>query len=119
MHVGFFNKDSKNYQTAFDFSITAAGVEKIEFCDFNGDGVKEIAVGFEVYGNNEKTLVAFKYQSGKPNELMRAEYTNFLCDDILDNGKNQLIIQKLTEKSKTNSAVVYALNGKTFSKFTS
>lgn len=119
MYLSFFIKDSKNYKEAFDFSLTASGVEKIEFCDFNGDGLKEVVVGFEVYGNNEKTLVAFRYNSGKLSELMRVEYTNFVCDDILDNGKKQLFIQKLTEKNMTNTATVYALNGKTFAKITS
>lgn len=119
MHLSFLVKNSGKYETASDFPITAAGVEKIECCDFNGDGTKEIAAGFEVYGNNEKTLVVFKLQSGRPAELMRAEYTNFLCNDILSNGKNQLIIQKLSQKSMTNTAVVYALSGKSFSKFTS
>lgn len=116
MHLSLLTDGSKDYRLAFDFSIIAAGIEKIEFCDFNSDGKKEVVAGFDIYGNNEKQLVVFKYQSGKLSELMRTEYTNFVCNDLIGNGKRQLLIQKLNEKESANEAVLYSLNGKTFSK---
>ncbi|MBO4468736.1 MAG: hypothetical protein J5766_05485, partial [Clostridia bacterium] len=119
MHLNLLIQDTKDYKSSFDFSIIAASVEKIEFCDFNRDGTKEIVAGFEVYGKNEKSLVAFKFQSGKLVELMRTEYTNFLCNDLLNDGTKQLIIQKITEKNTTNTAIIYSLSGKTFSKISS
>ena len=119
IHFNLLVDYSKEYTSVFDFSITASSVEKVDFCDFDGDGKKEITVGFEIYGNTEKTLISFKYQSGKLNELIRSKYTNFLCNDLLSNGKNQLIIQTLNEKKLKNIASLYAFDGKAFSKISS
>ena len=116
MHHNLLVRENKEYKSVFDFSVTAAGIEKIEFCDFNIDGNKEIAVGFQIYGQDEKNLVAFKYNSGRLMELARIEYTSFLCEDLMNNGQKQLFVQKLTKKSSENIASLYALNDKTFSK---
>ena len=93
MHHNLLVRENKEYKSVFDFSVTAAGIEKIEFCDFNIDGNKEIAVGFQIYGQDEKNLVAFKYNSGRLMELARIEYTSFLCEDLMNNGQKQLFVQ--------------------------
>lgn len=98
-----------------EYSISASEIEKIEFCDFDGDGVKEIVVGFEIYGETEKTLTAFNYDFGKLNLLMSNEYTNFVCCDM-GSGRNSLIVQKFTPKENSNTITMYYLNDKSFTK---
>lgn len=78
MHLNIVEEENKKYKSKYDFKIVASSVEQIEFCDFNADGKKEIVVGFDVFGNNDKTLVAFRYEKGKLYELMTNEYTGFL-----------------------------------------
>ncbi len=119
MHLNIVEEENEKYKSKYDFKIVASSVEQIEFCDFNADGKKEIVVGFDVFGNNDKTLVAFRYENGKLYELMTNEYTGFLCCDLIGNGKNQLLIQKITAKDNTNTATLFGFNNKGFSKVSS
>ncbi len=115
LHVmALAEKNGKQVATD-EYSITASEVEKIEFCDFDNDGIKEIVVGFEIYGGTEKTVTAFKYDFGKLTLLMSNEYTNFVCCDM-GSGKNGLLIQKFTPKESSNYITMFYLSDKSFTK---
>ena len=48
MHLNVIVKDKNKYRSVDDSSKPASGIERIDFYDLNGDGKKEIIVGFEI-----------------------------------------------------------------------
>ena len=90
-----------------DQTMIATGVEKVEFCDINGDGNKEILVGWDVNGSSEKKLSVFTFVDNVLTQKIIQEYTNFLCCDLDANGFNELFVHLLSTVEKTNKAMVF------------
>ncbi len=112
MHINAICKKGKKYKSTDDQKITASGIEKINFCDFDGDGKEEIIVGWEIYANSEKQLQVFGYTNGRLLLRHSARYTEFICCDLDENGENELIVQDLDTQKGTNTASVYKFDSK-------
>ena len=110
MHINYISKTKDGWRSVADNVITAGGIEKIVFCDISGDGQKEILVGWEVYGTTEKKLGIYSVLDGQLYERLMEQYTTFVCCDILEDGKDALVLQYLNTEKATNTASVYTLH---------
>lgn len=108
MHINIISAAGKGYKSVADMSVVAGGVEKVVFCDFDGDGTKEIVVGWEVYGSSEKQICVYSLDGDQTAQLLSEKYTGFLCCDLLENGKNQLLVQQLNTSELKNTALLYS-----------
>ena len=116
MHINMICRSGEDYESVADMSIVAGGVEQVAFCDFDGDGTKEILVGWEVYGTSEKQICVYSLSGGKSEQLLSEKYTGFLCCDIAEDGGTQLLLHQLNTSEMTNSAVLYRLKKGKFNK---
>ena len=53
LHINAICQKDGKWVSVSDQTMIATGVEKVEFCDINGDGNKEILVGWDVNGSSE------------------------------------------------------------------
>lgn len=109
MHINVICQKGDEWESVSDQTIVATGVEMIDFCDLNDDGVKEILVGWDVNGASEKQLSVFAFDQKHLSQQLLQAYTGFLCCDLDQNGTNELFVHLLNTTEKTNKAIVYNL----------
>ena len=89
--------------------IVAGGVERIDFCDLDGDGISEVLVGWEIYGASEMQLAVYSFKNGKLTQRTMQKYSRFVCCDLNEDGINEIFIIKFSAAEQINSASVYKL----------
>lgn len=107
MHINIICRSGKGYKSVADMAIVAGGVERVDFCDLDGDNKEEIIVGWEIYGSSEKQICVYSLEGGQAAQLLSEKYTGFICCSIASEG-NQLLIQQLNTSEMNNTAVLYA-----------
>lgn len=107
MHINLIAYSSEKWESVCEASVTAGGIEKVEFCDLNGDGKKEIAVGWEIFGSGEKRLSVYAYDNKELKLLLEEPYTSFLCCDLNGDNKDDVFIQTLSASDQTNGAKLF------------
>lgn len=110
MHINIIRQNGDDWISVDDQTIVATGVEKVDFCDLNNNGTKEILIGWEVNGSSEKQLSVFSFENDKLVQKLQQPYTSFLCCDLDNNATNELFIHLLNTSEKTNKAIVYNYN---------
>ena len=107
MHINAICKRGGEYVSVDEKSIVAGAVERVDFCDLDGDGAEEILVGWEVYGSSEKQLCVYSLTGDNLTVRLSEKYTGFICCDLVGDGDNELIIHLLNTADMINSAAVY------------
>ena len=113
MHINAICEQGDGYTSVGDQSIVAGGVERVDFCDLNGDGTKEILVGWEVYGLSEKQLCVYALDDGTFSQLISEKYSGYICCDLSGNGKNELLVHLLNTVDAVNTASLYSFSKNT------
>ncbi len=110
MSVNFIKKKDGKWKSIGETSLEAGGIERVDFCDLDGDGTKELLAGWEIYGTSEKQVGIYSVKGDTITELFIKQYTNFICADMNGDGTNELFLQLLDAKEKSNRAEVYSVN---------
>ncbi len=103
------NKDGK-WKSIAQQSIVAGGVDRLDFCDLDNDGVLEILVGWEIYGTSEMQLAVYSLKNNELTQRMLQKYTHFVCCDLNEDSINEIFLIKFSAAEQINSAAVYELN---------
>ncbi len=109
MHLAFINDDDNGWQTCSDTTITAGGVDKIEFSDIDNDGVLELLVGWSLYGDIDKQVAIYDLAKGVLVQRLIEEYSFFLIADINNDNNNNLLIAHLDSTDKTAIAKLFSI----------
>ena len=107
MHINAVCYTDGEYISVADSSVVAGGVERVDFCDLDGDGIKEILVGWEVFGSSEKQLCVYSLLEKSLTQRLSEKYTGFICCDLDGDEENELLIQQLNTSEMMNIASVY------------
>ncbi len=107
MHINVICQQNGKWMSVSDQTIVAIGVEMVDFCDLDSDGVEEILIGWEVNGNNEKQLSVFTFNENVLTQQLLQAYTSFLCCDLDNNGTSEIFVHLLNTAEKTNKAMIY------------
>lgn len=91
-------------------TIVAGGVDKIEFCDLDSDGIKEILVGWQIYGTSEMQLAVYSITEKILTQRMLQRYTHFVTCDLNENDRNEVFIIKSGSLENVNTASVYEID---------
>lgn len=110
MHINVIRRKGEDWLSVSDQSIVAAGVEMVDFCDLDNDGVLEILVGWEIYGSSEKQLAVYSLVGDTLTQRLLQQYTGFLCCDLDGDEQNEIFIHLINATEGTNKAAVYNLH---------
>lgn len=110
MHINVICQREGKWVSVSDQTIVATGVEMVDFCDLNSDGVEEILVGWDVNGTSEKQLSVFTFLENTLTQQLLQAYTSFLCCDLDSNGTNEIFVHLLNASEKSNKAIIYSYN---------
>ena len=106
MHVAVLGVNDGVWQRTAEGKIVAGGVERVYFTDMDSDGVKEIIVGWNVYGAVEKTVSVYEYTGNALMGLIEEPYTAFLLCD-LDNGFSSDLLTVYLDLSASSATAKY------------
>lgn len=114
MHLNLMKKVDESWVTYSDVQISAVGVEKVEFCDLDGDGTREIVVGWNIYSNIEKKAVVYSLNGESLSAHTQEPYTEFLCGRLRQSGGNDLFILNHSADKKEAVAKVLSYENNAF-----
>ncbi|MDD6479192.1 MAG: hypothetical protein PUF48_05215 [Oscillospiraceae bacterium] len=109
MHLNVICRKGERWESVFDQKVQAGGVDRIDFCDLNGDGTLEIIVGWTVYASSEKQLAVYSLENGVLSQRFVHEYANFICCDLDGNRENELFIHRFDAVNSINEALLFTL----------
>lgn len=114
MHLNLMKKTDGKWNSISDSSIAGVGVEKVELFDLNGDGIKEIIVGYVIYAGLDKRVMVYSLKGLKLIPIMQEQYTSFLCCDITNDQKKELfLLNHNTSAEKASLAKYFAFENDT------
>lgn len=119
MHITVLTESGKNFQAVKDASVLAAGIERVEFQDLDGDGKSEIIVGWSIYGNVDKQVSVYSFDGKALTPRLNEKYTKFLCCNLNTDQKNELFVVNLKNTEKAASAHLYELKENGINKISS
>lgn len=109
MHLNFISNKDGVWSSVAVGQIVAAGVDKVEFSDLDGDGVEEIIVGWQIYGTSEMQLGVYSMSDKALTQRMLQKYNHFTACDLDSDSRNEIFVIKLSA-TEANTASLYSLN---------
>ncbi len=110
MHLNVIDYEDEKWVSKSDAKIVGNGVEKITFCDLDGDKKPEIIVGWMIYGTVNRQVGVYSYNEKGLAQRILENYTDFLCDTLEKESKaNELIVLNLDTTAKTSVIKILAL----------
>jgi len=92
MHIALIAFVDGKWSVTAQESIVAGGVEQVYFTDMDGDKVKEIIVGWNVYGSTSKTVSLYEYSGKTLITLMEEPFSTFMLCDLDRNLSQDILI---------------------------
>ncbi len=91
-------------------TIIASGVDMVQFCDLDNNGVSEILVGWQIYGSSEMQLAVYGYNNNTFVQRLLQKYTTFITCDLNGDQKSGVLIIDINTTEQHNTAALYALD---------
>ncbi len=90
--------------------IVAGGIDRVDFCDLDEDGVLEILVGWQIYGSSEMQLAVYSFNNNTLIQRLLQRYTHFTTCNLDDNNRNDVLIIDMNTIDVVNTASLYSLS---------
>ncbi len=110
MHINVIHKEKDGWVSAGEQHLVAAGVDKVEFCDLDSDGVLDILVGWEIYGASEKQLAVYSFTEKTLTQHLLQKYTEFTTCDLDGNKGEEVLILDFNPTEPKNTAFLLTLS---------
>ncbi len=91
-------------------TIIASGVDMVQFCDLDNNGVSEILVGWQIYGSSEMQLAVYGYSKNTFVQRLLQKYTTFITCDLNGDQKSGVLIIDINTTEQYNTAALYAFD---------
>lgn len=108
MHLNLMKQVDSDWISISDIPVSAVGVEKVAFSDLDGDGILEIAVGWNVYGGVDKRLCVYSLKGLTLTPRMQESYSDFVCCNLKSGDCESLLLLSRSVTDGTASAKLYS-----------
>ena len=109
MNINAIANKSDRWVSIATQSISAGGVDRIEFSDLDADGIDEILVGWEIYGTSERKLAVYSLGENALTQRLLEQYTHFTYCDLDEDGRREVFIARSTPAESRNTAHLFTL----------
>ncbi len=111
MHINVIARQNNTWKSVATQRLVAGGVDKVEFCDINGDHKKEILVGWQIYGTSEMQLGVYSLENGELHQLLLQRYTQFVTCDLNSDTCFDVLLISSASSDEANLASLYTFKG--------
>lgn len=109
MHINVIDQVEEGWKSVAEQKIVAGSVDKIEFADLDNDGIKEILVGWQIYGTSEMQLAVYSIGKSNLTQRLLQKYTHFKVCNLDEDDRNEILIIKSDTAALINRASLFAL----------
>ncbi len=110
MHINVIDKQDGGWKSIAEQRIVAGSVDKVAFSDLDNDGIKEILVGWQIYGTSEMQLAVYSVGQNSLTQRLLQKYTHFLTCNLDEDNRNEILIIKSDTTVQMNKASLFALS---------
>lgn len=110
MHINVIDKQDDGWKSVAEQKIVAGSVDKIEFSDLDNDGIKEVLVGWQIYGTSEMQLAVYSVGKNSLTQRLLQKYTHFMTCNLDEDNRNEILIIKSDTTEQINKASLFALS---------
>lgn len=111
MHINAIVNTNGTWKSVATQKIVAGGVDKIEFCDINADGKKEILVGWQIYRTSEMQLAVYSLDNNTLHQILLQRYTQFITCDLDSDARLDVLLVSNASSDEENTASLYTFKG--------
>lgn len=112
LHIFVFSGDGAQYQLLDTIVSTGSAFDRVEYIQMDDQPGCEIVVGRQVSEQVVRTVSVYSLKNGQIEQVMSADYTQFLICDLNADKQNELFVLRPGETGK-GVAVLYSMNGRT------
>ena len=109
MHINAVCFKDGEWRSVAQQKIIAGGVDRVDFCDLDGDGAAEILVGWEIYGTSQMQLAVYSLGENSLTQRMLQRYNHFITCDLDEDDRNEVMIIRTASAEQQNTASLYIL----------
>ena len=109
MHINVIDQVEDGWESVAEQKIVAGSVDKIEFSDLDNDGIKEILVGWQIYGTSEMQLAVYSVGKNSLTQRLLQKYTHFNVCNLDEDDRSEILIIKSDTAELINKASLFAL----------
>ncbi len=111
VHLLIMKEIDREWTVIGDHPSTSTAVDRLLFADLDGDGTKEIIVGYCSYNSLINNMSLYLLNGNKSSELASAyTYTDIRTADFTDEGNEEIMLLSLSTAEKSASATLVTLN---------
>lgn len=103
-----FRSTEEGYELASRIEGEGSGIESVIYTDMDGDGVKEIAVGWQI-ASGMNTLCVYTMRDFQSVMIINTYYTRYIALDLNGDGKGNIVALRLTGSDNRGEAEMYSL----------
>ncbi|MGM9521329.1 MAG: FG-GAP repeat domain-containing protein [Oscillospiraceae bacterium] len=107
--IYIFRKNAEGeYEEAARIEGEGTGIDSISYTDMDGDGVKEIAVGWQIV-SGMNMLSVYSMKGYQVNQLINTDYTEYVVCDMNTTLGNDIVVLRVSSSELTGEAKLYSL----------
>lgn len=92
LQIFIFAKNGESYGLLDTIESTGSAFDRVEYAQMDGKGGVEIVVGRQISNQGVRTLDVYTLKNGQIEQLLRTNYTKFLCADLQGNNSRELFV---------------------------
>lgn len=112
LNIFVFAGDGENYELMSTIESTGSSFVQVEYIQMDGRPGYEIVVGRQVSDQVVRSVSVYAYTGAQIEQIMTANYSEFLCCDLDNDGLSELLILRPGE-SANGTAVLYSVGEQT------
>lgn len=113
LHILVFAMRSGSYQHTETIDLAGASFDRVEYAQIDGKPGMELVVGTQVSDRVSRSVAVYGFSGGEAQQLVAADYLNFLTVDLDRNGFSELFVVRSgpTENDRGIVELFHAENG--------
>lgn len=108
LKIILFRNDGGEYSEIARIEGEGSGIERVTYLDMDGDGIREIAVGWQM-GTGINMLSVYSMKSWRVNQIVNTNYTQFSSCDLDGEKGSEILVLRLSTSDFTGEAEHYIL----------
>jgi len=109
LKIVIFQSRAGKYEEAARLEGEGSGIDCVNYVDMNGDGVKEIAVGWKI-ASGMNLLSVYSLTGFEVSTLLSTDYTEFVTHDLDSSGDDDIVVLRLLPAESIGEAEMYVLS---------